>query len=392
MVATLNYELKDAPVDLWEGSRWTVLTMLILHANIRNRCWTSIDYLASKLGKSTATIEAALKWLRKVGAVEVVPYKERVDAEKLLPTRQYVYQLTGKLTNGDQSIPYLYVSPVNGQVLETETSDGQVSKTKTSKQVGHVLVFKSSKTENLTVSSIDSSIPIDSAGSANATPADAPERAVIPETKRESAEPVKDEPLTPGKTLPRDDAGKTYLNLGNNRYQGPYAPYSTKRPAGTYLNAEMLPPDAVIVPPPGAVLAEKAKQPKQPRKVQPYDVLFDAIGEHIFGAKDAAGRAAVSGRIAPILHGDKRGGRCIGIIGYECLRQNREANELDYNQLASDVIYFMSWFKANNRDITIADCAKVLDYWQKWRSVTKGQNDKWTYDPMTGWKEPTNAK
>jgi helix-turn-helix protein len=192
MVATLNYELKNAPVGLWESSRWTVLTMLILHANIRNRCWTSIDYLASKLGKSTATVESALKWLRKVGALEVVPFKERVGSEKQLPNRQHVYQLTGKLSDGENSTSYLYVSPVNGQaqdqVLESKTSDGKVLKTETSKPEGHVLDSKTFKNQNLTIPIEESTIPKDSAGSANATPADAPAKAVEPEPKREDVE------------------------------------------------------------------------------------------------------------------------------------------------------------------------------------------------------------
>ncbi len=153
--------------------------MLILHANIRNRCWTSIDYLADKLGKSTATIESALKWLRKVGALEVVPFKERVGTEKTLPNRQHVYQLTGKLSDGEKSTEYLYVSSMNGQsegnVLQTKTSDGKVLEVKTSEPEGHVLVSKSSKTENLTIPIEESTKPneIHSAQTANAV-ADAP--------------------------------------------------------------------------------------------------------------------------------------------------------------------------------------------------------------------------
>lgn len=148
---------------------------------------------------------------------------------------------------------------------------------------------------------------------AGASVADAPEvaaKAVAPEAKRESGEAVKDKPLTPGK-----------------------------------------------------VLAAAAKKPKAP---QPADPLFNAIGEHVFGAKDTASRAAVNSRIALIMNGDVKHGRCIGIIGYECLRQNRERNELDYNQLAADVGKWKAWHDSR-KTFTVKDCVTVLDSWQEWR-------------------------
>lgn len=131
MVATLNFDLKDAPPELWEGSHWAVLTMLVLHANVRNRCWPSIDFLVDKLGKSTSTVIAAIKWLRRHGAVTLVPKAERVDREKTLPARQYVYQLTGKLTFGERTICYLYM-PSEGAMPASKQGAPKVSKAETS--------------------------------------------------------------------------------------------------------------------------------------------------------------------------------------------------------------------------------------------------------------------
>lgn len=170
MVATLDFDLKNAPTDLWEGCRWAVLTMLIVHANTRNRCWLSVDYLVAKLGKSTSTIVAALKWLREHLAFRLVTTKERSEDEKGLPNRQNIYELTGNLTIGELTLPYLHITKENGQpkvskpktskskgvpvhASETETSETKVSESEVS-------VSESSKTESLSISSKELTKPI----------------------------------------------------------------------------------------------------------------------------------------------------------------------------------------------------------------------------------------
>ncbi len=118
--------------------------------------------------------------------------------------------------------------------------------------------------------------------------------------------------------------------------------------------------------------AAKAAKIKPPRKAQPYDVLIDAVATHLFGAKDRASINAVGGRAGKIIHGDKNGVQCIGLIAYECQRQNRERDELDYNQLADDVGLFLKWLRHGYPDIKeVKDCMKVLDYWQKFRNTMK---------------------
>lgn len=153
MVGTLNFELRDAPPELWDKSRWPVLTMLILHANVRNRCWPTVDYLADKLSLSTATVVHALQWLRNHDAIVVVQPKDRLDDESHLPPRQHVYQLTGELVIDEKRIPYLYVGKEHGQdeVSKIKTSASEVSKSKTSNP-------KTSKTGNQTIYSKDSQL------------------------------------------------------------------------------------------------------------------------------------------------------------------------------------------------------------------------------------------
>lgn len=80
-----------------DDDRWNVLTVLILHTNIRNRCWPSTDLLARQgtHGNKKKAI-AAKKWLREHKAFVLVPHKKRFgDEETALPQRQHIYELTG---------------------------------------------------------------------------------------------------------------------------------------------------------------------------------------------------------------------------------------------------------------------------------------------------------
>lgn len=116
MVATLDFQLKDAHPDLFSGVRWSVLTMFILHSNNRNRSWPSMRSLAERLGKSLPHVTAAKQWLIDHGAVSLVPYELRVGEEKTIPNHQHLYELTGKIKFDDgTTVNYLHISPENGQ-------------------------------------------------------------------------------------------------------------------------------------------------------------------------------------------------------------------------------------------------------------------------------------
>lgn len=146
---------------------------------------------------------------------------------------------------------------------------------------------------------------------------------------------------------------------GKSVYTGPFkALEAAKRFAsghGTVTQRQAIPPGATTRP--------------VPKVVQPWDVLGKAVARVFFGATDDASINAVFGRVAPILHGDKRSGRCIGIIEYECQRQKRARDELDYEALAAFAPVVWAYYQTKNPDKPLKDCAKIVDYWQARRAL-----------------------
>src|SRR5690606_9380519 len=97
MTTTLDYDLKHLMPLMVKDNRWNVLTVLILHTNIRNRCAVGMDTIAEMAtGGNLTKATRAKKWLEQHKVFELVPYAKRVDTERDLPKRQHVYQLTGK--------------------------------------------------------------------------------------------------------------------------------------------------------------------------------------------------------------------------------------------------------------------------------------------------------
>lgn len=129
MTATLHYDLKGCMSELTKESRWNVLTVLILHANVRNRCWPTVETIAAMATNGNKSkVIAAKNWLIAHKALELVPYDKRAgDDEKKLPQRQHIYQLTGtiELTNAqDQKSTHQYLYVV-GNSSPVETFDGE---------------------------------------------------------------------------------------------------------------------------------------------------------------------------------------------------------------------------------------------------------------------------
>lgn len=92
------------------SGRLAVLLQLMLHANQRLRCWPSIDTLCQNTGLNRPSVVEAIRWLIKHGAIVLVPYEKREGKEKLLPTRQHIYQLTGIAHLPCGTVPYLLMS------------------------------------------------------------------------------------------------------------------------------------------------------------------------------------------------------------------------------------------------------------------------------------------
>lgn len=98
MSTTIDYDLKRAMKFLSKDNRWNMLTVLMLHANERNRCWVSMDTIQEMAtGGNRRKATRAKKWLEKHLAFELVPFDKRVGKELNLQPRQHIYQLTGLL-------------------------------------------------------------------------------------------------------------------------------------------------------------------------------------------------------------------------------------------------------------------------------------------------------
>lgn len=139
----------------------------------------------------------------------------------------------------------------------------------------------------------------------------------------------------------------------------------------------------------------KPERARKERKSNPWDAWGEAIATHLFGAKDKAGVNAVFGRVAPILHGDKRSGNCDGLIAYESERQGKDKADLDYAKLATDTAEFWKWHqrvKPTVKELKV--CFKVVDAWQEWRGKQKPALDmsQYTIIEPDNYISPTPAR
>lgn len=145
MSAQLNWQLRNHLHDLRDDGRLAVLTALILHANIRLRCWPSIDLLETESGWSRASVVAAKMWLAEHGAFVLVNYAKRVDEELDLPPRQHVYQLTGILLFENEVCEYLYMSPEARAAVEAAVVNSSTSKSLLSELLASKLLLAKPK-------------------------------------------------------------------------------------------------------------------------------------------------------------------------------------------------------------------------------------------------------
>lgn len=130
MLVAFSWEIRPYLHEFREGARLSVLVSLMLRANIRMRCWPSMETIARDTGYAIATVSEAKQWLNGLGAIMLVPYAQRVDEEKALPVRQHVYQLTGAIKMQEKIIPYLVmgdeaqkaVNIILGEISPTEIS------------------------------------------------------------------------------------------------------------------------------------------------------------------------------------------------------------------------------------------------------------------------------
>jgi hypothetical protein len=110
-MATLHEDLLKGGLKAMRaggGAVSDVLTVYLLHANIRRRAWPSLDTLCEAVGCVRDTAMAAKDWLVKLEAIEPVPFNLRVADERNYP-RADVMQLTGIIKFEGKVYKYLHV-------------------------------------------------------------------------------------------------------------------------------------------------------------------------------------------------------------------------------------------------------------------------------------------
>lgn len=160
MSTTLDYDLRRALPLLTKGSRLDVLITLTLHANIRNRCWPSMDTLSDEAtngNRNKAT--RAKQWLQKHGAFTLVTTGKRADEELKLSPRQHIYQLTGVIKTctdttcdcGQTGESYRYLHFINPELnrMTVDTIDSMNGDTFNRMTVDTVSISKEVSTEEL---------------------------------------------------------------------------------------------------------------------------------------------------------------------------------------------------------------------------------------------------
>lgn len=92
----------------------------LLHANMRNRAWPSIDLLIKETGWSRASVVASKKWLMDHRALERVEYDQRAgDDEMRLHQRTDIMQITGVVVIDGEVIPLLYFNQQTNDSLNS---------------------------------------------------------------------------------------------------------------------------------------------------------------------------------------------------------------------------------------------------------------------------------
>lgn len=139
-MTTLHWEMRPLLTHLKPEGRLNVLTALLLHANIRLRCWPSLETLVAETDFTIATVNRAKNWLLQHGFIVLVPYELRVDNERKLPPRQNVYQLTGVANIKGKVFQYLYMTPESYEELRERVE--QITAVKSNTLTSKVLTSK----------------------------------------------------------------------------------------------------------------------------------------------------------------------------------------------------------------------------------------------------------
>lgn len=106
-VGILSWNTRNYGLTSLQG--W-LLVNLYWQTNAHLRCWVGTNKLAKQCDVASATLDKALDWLVKHGAVIKVPFDKRHNEEKKLHQRKTVYQLTGVIKINDEWKRYIEVA------------------------------------------------------------------------------------------------------------------------------------------------------------------------------------------------------------------------------------------------------------------------------------------
>lgn len=107
----------------------SVYVAYLLHSNMRNRAWPSVELLIKETGWSRASVVAAKQWLIEHRALERVPYDQRAGLDETsLHQRVDIMQITGVVIVDDEVVPLLYFNQQNNDSLNSSASESMDTK------------------------------------------------------------------------------------------------------------------------------------------------------------------------------------------------------------------------------------------------------------------------
>lgn len=111
MPSLISNQIRPHMKHLKAHYSWTVLSNLILRANLTLRAWPSNETITEDTGVQKNSVSSALELLRQLHAIVEVPYVCRIAEERRISsTRKKVYQLTGFVIIDGEVIPYLVLT------------------------------------------------------------------------------------------------------------------------------------------------------------------------------------------------------------------------------------------------------------------------------------------
>lgn len=140
---TLHWNLRTVMHHMRDGGRLAVYLCYLLHANIRNRAWPSIELLMKETGWARASVVEAKQWLVEHRAIEKVAIDKRVGEETKLHQRCDVMQITGGLIIDGTATHILYFNGQTNELVNSsadETNDGSAIESMVTEHEGSQVV------------------------------------------------------------------------------------------------------------------------------------------------------------------------------------------------------------------------------------------------------------